>query len=83
MFLRLAACVFCVLAVTPASAHYGDTNGDGRVDLIDLNNVRNNFGGFGLGDTDDDGDVDLSDLNLVRNTFGAAGGGVLAIPLEN
>lgn len=26
------------------------TNGDGRVDLQDLNNVRNNFGGIGLGD---------------------------------
>jgi hypothetical protein len=52
----------------------GDTNGDGLVDLEDLNNVRNNFGGTGLGDTSPfDGDVDLDDLNAVRNNFGAGG----------
>jgi len=50
----------------------GDTNFDGRVDLVDLNNVRNHFGGTGLGDADGDGDVDLDDLNLVRNHFGGA-----------
>jgi len=50
----------------------GDTNADGVVDLVDLNNVRNNFGGAGLGDTDGDGDVDLEDLNAVRNNFGAS-----------
>lgn len=49
----------------------GDTDGNGVVDLDDLNNVRNNFGGSGLGDTDGDNDVDLDDLNAVRNTFGA------------
>ncbi len=50
----------------------GDTNSDGKVDLEDLNNVRNNFGGLGLGDTNDDGLVDLDDLNAVRNNFGLA-----------
>lgn len=50
----------------------GDTNNDGVVDLVDLNNVRNNFGGNGLGDTDGNGTVDLSDLNNVRNNFGAS-----------
>ncbi len=57
----------------------GDTDGDGDVDLNDLNNVRNNFGGSGdpiLGDTDGDNDVDLDDLNAVRNNFGATGGAV-------
>lgn len=49
----------------------GDANGDGRVDLSDLNLVRNRFGGLGWGDTDDDRDVDLADLNAVRNSFGA------------
>lgn len=49
----------------------GDTNGDNQVNIADLNNVRNNFGGQGLGDTDGDGDVDISDLNAVRNNFGA------------
>jgi hypothetical protein len=48
----------------------GDNNDDGQVDLADLNNVRNNFGGAGGGDTDLDGDVDLDDLNAVRNNFG-------------
>lgn len=48
---------------------------DGKVDLYDLNNVRNHFGEegeFGLpGDTPRfDGVVDLDDLNAVRNNFG-------------
>jgi len=54
-----------------AALQNGDTDGDGDVDLSDLNNVRNNFGGAGLGDTAPfDGDVDLDDLNAVRNNFG-------------
>ncbi len=56
----------------------GDTNGDGKVNLDDLNNVRNNFGSTGLGDTDGDNDIDLDDLNNVRNNFGA--GGSAAVP---
>ncbi len=56
-----------------ATGPLGDTNDDGKVDLVDLNNVRNNFGAAGLGDTDDDNDVDLTDLNNVRNNFGAGG----------
>jgi hypothetical protein len=55
----------------------GDANADGRVDLMDLNLVRNQFGLFGWGDADDDRDIDLEDLNLVRNYFGAHG-----LPLE-
>jgi hypothetical protein len=55
----------------------GDTNGDGTVDLDDLNAVRNNFGATGTpGSTPGDafpfdGVVDLDDLNGVRNNFGA------------
>jgi hypothetical protein len=58
---------------TPGRAEsiLGDTNGDGSVDIVDLNNVRNNFGGQGLGDADGDGTVDIADLNAVRNNFGA------------
>jgi hypothetical protein len=53
----------------------GDTQGDGLVDLTDLNNVRNLFGGDGSGlanqgDANNDGDVDLDDLNAIRNNFG-------------
>lgn len=53
----------------------GDTNGDGKVDLEDLNNVRNNFGAENppIGDTNGDGNVDLEDLNAVRNNFGVGG----------
>jgi hypothetical protein len=51
----------------------GDTDGDGDVDLTDLNNVRNGFGGTGLGDTYPyDGVVGLADLNAVRNYFGTS-----------
>ncbi len=53
----------------------GDTNGDGRVDLTDLSNVRNHFGEIGgpglTGDAfPQDGQVNLADLNLVRAYFG-------------
>lgn len=67
----------------------GDTNGDGDVDLADLNNVRNHFGAVGgnpIGDTlPFNGAVDLADLNAVRNHFGALSpvpephGGLLAL----
>lgn len=54
----------------------GDTNGDDRVDLLDLNAVRNNFGLTGDGVPGDaypfDGRVDIVDLNAVRNYFGNA-----------
>jgi len=52
----------------------GDTNGDRVVDVVDLNNVRNNFGAIGpdiLGDTNGDDEVNIADLNAVRNNFGA------------
>ncbi len=62
--------VVTIIQVIGDTATPGDTNGDGDVDIVDLNNVRNNFGGTGLGDTDGDGDVDVSDLNAVRNNFG-------------
>lgn len=58
---------------------------DGKVDLYDLNNVRNHFGEEGEygtpGDTFRfDGVVDLSDLNEVRNNFGAGVSGSSAVP---
>lgn len=54
----------------PETRMAGDANGDGLVDLTDLNLVRNHFGGLGWGDVDDDRDIDLEDLNQVRNHFG-------------
>ncbi|MDZ4778953.1 MAG: PEP-CTERM sorting domain-containing protein [Planctomycetia bacterium] len=59
------------LTLTALPRTPGDTNSDGAVDIVDLNNVRNNFGGAGLGDTDDNGAIDITDLNNVRNNFGA------------
>lgn len=41
------------------------------LDLRDLNDVRNNFGGAEDGDYTEDGIVNLDDLNYVRNRFGA------------
>ncbi len=62
----------------------GDTNSDGVVNIIDLNNVRNHFGEVGmsvLGDTNRDGMVDVTDLNNVRNHFGTTAGVAMpAIP---
>jgi hypothetical protein len=63
-----------------ASGPLGDTNGDGVVDIVDLNNVRNNFGASGLGDTNNDGTVDITDLNNVRNNFGAVAGSAVPEP---
>lgn len=54
----------------PETRIAGDANGDGRVDVADLNLVRNNFGGRGYGDADGDWDIDVVDLNSVRNNFG-------------
>jgi hexosaminidase len=64
----------------PAVSLMGDTNGDGVANLIDLNNVRNNFGGSGAGDTNGDGVADLADLNNVRNNFGQSLGGAGNVP---
>jgi hypothetical protein len=58
----------------------GDTNQDGKVDIQDLNNVRNNFGSVGLGDTNGDNAVDIHDLNAVRNNFGAFGNEPRPVP---
>jgi len=71
----------------PGDDQEGDTDGDGDVDLDDLNAVRNNFGNTGTpGSTPGDafpfdGVVDLDDLNGVRNNFGAtAGAGAVPEP---
>ncbi len=51
----------------------GDTNGDGMVNFLDLNNVLSFFGqsGVGLpGDVNNDGQVNFPDLNGVLSFFG-------------
>ena len=49
----------------------GDTDGDGKVDLQDMFNLRNNYQtGRNLGDTNGDGVVDEVDLLRIRKAFG-------------
>ncbi|MFG0262503.1 MAG: hypothetical protein ACF788_08950 [Novipirellula sp. JB048] len=55
----------------PTGCCAGDANGDGSVDLADLNLVLANFGTTTtVGDVTGDGVVDLADLNLVLANFG-------------
>lgn len=64
------------LVITLGSGYQvpGDVNGDGVVNLADLNLVLANFATPGTdGDANGDGVVDLADLNLVLANF--AGGG--------
>ncbi len=49
----------------------GDANGDGLVNLADLQVLLFNFGTIGpAGDVDGDGDVDLDDLSILLFNFG-------------
>ena len=54
----------------------GDANGDGKVDLVDLDILGQNFGltgggASGQGDFNGDGNVDLVDLDILGQNFGA------------
>lgn len=59
----------------------GDPNGDGRIDLLDLDIIGQNFGKspatLSDGDVNGDNIVDLLDLDLLGQTFGS---GVFAVP---
>jgi len=48
----------------------GDIDGNGVVDLNDLNLVLTNFGSGSGGDANGDGVTDLNDLNIVLTNFG-------------
>ena len=51
----------------------GDVNGDGVIDLGDLNKVLANFGqDVPFGDADASGSVDMMDLSIVLAAFGNA-----------
>ncbi|MEQ9455464.1 MAG: DUF4465 domain-containing protein [Phycisphaeraceae bacterium] len=59
------------------NTHFGDTNLDHAVDLIDLSTLASNFGvdfiqppGWGLGDFNADHTIDLIDLSTLAANFG-------------
>ena len=70
--------IFRYVHVADHSIRDGDATDDGRIDVDDLNAVRNNFGAAGAADgtlagdaVPFDGLVNIDDLNAVRNNFGA------------
>lgn len=62
----------------------GDANGDGSVDLLDLDILGSNFGvtgtgTFATGDFNGDTNIDLLDLDILGSNFGNTSG-ALAVP---
>ncbi len=57
-------------------------NGDNLINLVDYNNVKNNFGTSGLGDTNGDGIINLIDYNNVKNNFGILNAGPTGYIIE-
>jgi len=60
------------LLIQCATTCPGDVNGDGQVNLADLNLVLANFGAGSGGDANGDGLTNLADLNLVLANFGSS-----------
>ena len=64
------------MTVTAGTGKPGDINGDGDVNLIDLNILLGLFGKSGANvtnpkaDLNGDGDVNLVDLNILLGKFG-------------
>lgn len=69
---------FSIVAID-ATGLPGDANGDGTVDLLDLDILGANFGSTGAtlaeGDFNGDGTVDLLDLDILGANFGSTTGG--------
>lgn len=62
--------VWMVRAVGGPASDCADLNGDGQVDLADLNLVLSSFGVGPGGDVNGDGQTNLADLNAVLAEFG-------------
>lgn len=73
-FFRTGKVVFADELTVLSAGLAADFNGDGRVDLLDLDILGSNFGaigvGMGQGDANGDGSVDLLDLDILGSTFG-------------
>jgi len=51
---------------SPTSTVGGDFNGDGKVNMVDMNTLMLNWGGSGpIGDLNNDGKVDILDFNML------------------
>ncbi len=62
--------IVAVFTVEPTFPCDGDLNGDGTVDVADLNAVLVAFGTSDAGDLDGDGVTDIRDLNILLGTYG-------------
>lgn len=77
--------VITVEVLTIVATLPGDANGDGQVDILDLDILSGNFGttvGATLaeGDFNGDGAVDILDLDILSSNFGAMASGSATIP---
>lgn len=68
---------FRLLSLEGSDQLPGDANGDGSVDLLDLDILGSNFGitegaTFAQGDFNEDGAVDLLDLDILGSNFGTS-----------
>lgn len=83
-FLRTGKVVYETLSTTNPPL-MGDANGDGNVDLLDLDILGSNFGTtlggtVATGDFNGDGAVDLLDLDILGSNFGMSINSSTAIP---
>ncbi|MEO0530139.1 MAG: dockerin type I domain-containing protein [Planctomycetota bacterium] len=70
--------------ITQGGSLAADFNGDGTVDLLDLDILGGNFGltpaTMAQGDANGDGTVDLLDLDILGSTFGDSVGSSVSVP---
>jgi len=68
----------------PKQFFHGDADLDGDVDIFDLSDLANGYGGpdavWAKGDFNGDGDVDVLDLAMLANNYGKATGSATPLP---
>jgi len=75
-------------SVTFTDTLLGDTNDDGRVDVVDLGNLASNYGAasgktWAQGDSNLDGAVDVTDLGNLASNFGSSLSGAPSVAGSN